>query len=364
MVIGSIPTSIQLLQAAIAGLVEDENPPLENIWATQNFTLYNGTGNFCIEGNSGTNTVGGTLDLWSWWSGSWYYVWRFVPDDNHEYFQIRRQTSATAALGNAIAPTGGAVTAGTLLTLAAPSSTAANQWWKPILQSNGRYILVNKADESLCIAAAATPANNVRIALAALTASNNTWRILGPDSTSAAPAVPLTKPIIKVGALADVTALVGATLSEINLPSRVSVTYKGNSRAVRNVTWNTAAFDSSVAGELVLTGTVALEGIEVNPDNMVARIRIIFEKPRVPITELRISAVATVSVKRGATVRFALLLNEGADDLDIIWSVSNPLYATVNNDNSITILNKTGTVILTATDPISELSNSIVLRIT
>ena len=82
------------------------------------------------------------------------------------------------------------------------------------------------------------------------------------------------------------------------------------------------------------------------------------------ITSLRINAAPTVSVKRGETYKFKLILNEGASANGIIWSVSNPLYASVDAYGNVTILNKAGTVILTATDTVSKLSHSIILRIT
>jgi hypothetical protein len=88
-----------------------------------------------------------------------------------------------------------------------------------------------------------------------------------------------------------------------------------------------------------------------------------------PTTEVRIrDSAPTVSVKRGMTYDFDMDINEGANRNNIVWSLSNPLYATVvkNKDNSasVTVLNKTGTVILTATDKIDGMSFSIILRIT
>jgi hypothetical protein len=83
-----------------------------------------------------------------------------------------------------------------------------------------------------------------------------------------------------------------------------------------------------------------------------------------PTESIKIEASATYSVKRGATISFNALLSDGdAIDFGVVWEVSNPLYATVDG-NSVTILNKTGTVILTATDSLTGYSNSIVLRIT
>jgi hypothetical protein len=82
------------------------------------------------------------------------------------------------------------------------------------------------------------------------------------------------------------------------------------------------------------------------------------------ITTLRIDANPVYSVKRGDQIQIEALVNEGSFPVWLKWSVSNPLYATVDDSGIVTILNKTGTVILTVTDPISDLSNSIVLRIT
>ena len=82
------------------------------------------------------------------------------------------------------------------------------------------------------------------------------------------------------------------------------------------------------------------------------------------ITSLKIKADPMVSVKRGDTgLTFALETNEGAYTGGVTWAISNPAYATVTVDGVVTILNKTGTVILTATDSLTKLTFSIVLRI-
>ena len=82
-----------------------------------------------------------------------------------------------------------------------------------------------------------------------------------------------------------------------------------------------------------------------------------------PVTSLKIDALPTVGVVRGGTYNFKSIINEGAVSEDITWSVNNPAYATVSSDGSVTILNKTGTVVLIATSH-SGMSFSIVLRIT
>ena len=66
---------------------------------------------------------------------------------------------------------------------------------------------------------------------------------------------------------------------------------------------------------------------------------------------------------RGGVYNFGVTLNAGALGDDIVWSVSNPLYATVDSSGTVAILNKTGMAVLSATDPASGLSHSIVLRI-
>jgi hypothetical protein len=85
----------------------------------------------------------------------------------------------------------------------------------------------------------------------------------------------------------------------------------------------------------------------------------------VPVTSIRIAAMPAITVKRGETVKFDLILNEGARSDGIVWTVNNTSYATVDPVNgTVTILNKTGTVVLVATDTASGLSHSVILRIT
>jgi uncharacterized protein YjdB len=85
--------------------------------------------------------------------------------------------------------------------------------------------------------------------------------------------------------------------------------------------------------------------------------------PSVPITSLKIDSPAMTSVMRKSTVTFRVILNEGASDKCIIWSVSNESYATVDSHGTVTIFNNPGTVILSAQDPVSKISHSIILRI-
>ena len=87
------------------------------------------------------------------------------------------------------------------------------------------------------------------------------------------------------------------------------------------------------------------------------------EELDVPITLIKINAAATETVKRGGVYNYGLILNKGATAKNIIWTVSDPTFAMVDNAGNVYILNKTGTVRLVATDPVSLLSHSISLRI-
>jgi hypothetical protein len=84
---------------------------------------------------------------------------------------------------------------------------------------------------------------------------------------------------------------------------------------------------------------------------------------RLTITSIRINAIAIVTVKRGEVKQFTVNLNEGASDDGIVWKTANEALATVTDDGTVTVKNVIGTVVLTATDPLSGRSHSVLLRI-
>jgi len=67
-------------------------------------------------------------------------------------------------------------------------------------------------------------------------------------------------------------------------------------------------------------------------------------------------------VARGGVYSFDVILNTGASDKGIVWTLSDNSFALIDGKD-IYILNKTGTVRLIATDPVSGLYHSITLRI-
>lgn len=81
------------------------------------------------------------------------------------------------------------------------------------------------------------------------------------------------------------------------------------------------------------------------------------------ITSLRIDALSITTVARYMTYSFSLILNEGATSDKVIWEIVDPSLGYVDNAGNVTIFDKTGNVRLTATDPVSGLSHSIMIRI-
>lgn len=75
----------------------------------------------------------------------------------------------------------------------------------------------------------------------------------------------------------------------------------------------------------------------------------------VPITYISINATPLMSIPRNSIQTFTVTLNPGALDDGIVWTVNNSTFATVKGGGVIVILNKTGMLILTATDPVSGL---------
>jgi len=123
---------------------------------------------------------------------------------------------------------------------------------------------------------------------------------------------------------------------------------------------------------LVLNETIAHDLGEVQPveDDLLQGIVYclhedcdFFEYVELPeITSIRIDASVSETVRRGEVYSFDTTLNKGAFDFHIVWTLSDPSLAIIDGGD-IYILNRTGTVRLIATDPVSGLSHSITLRI-
>ncbi|MDR0489720.1 MAG: fibronectin type III domain-containing protein [Oscillospiraceae bacterium] len=69
------------------------------------------------------------------------------------------------------------------------------------------------------------------------------------------------------------------------------------------------------------------------------------------------------TVSRNSMVSFYPDVNNGANTSCIVWSVSDPSFATVDKDGNVTVFNKMGIVTLLAKDSETNVTNAIVLRI-
>ncbi|MDR0490004.1 MAG: fibronectin type III domain-containing protein [Oscillospiraceae bacterium] len=90
---------------------------------------------------------------------------------------------------------------------------------------------------------------------------------------------------------------------------------------------------------------------------------------RPPITSLKIgtvdgSAPSMFTASRNSTIQFGTIVNAGALDEGVVWTVSDQSFAVVDANGTVTVLNKMGTVVLMVTDPASGICSAIVIRIT
>ena len=218
-----------------------------------------------IEGYDGDSSVGGVIDLWWDYRPSDAFMWNLIPDSDYEYFQFERVYSV-----NVLAPTEGNVTAGTILTMAAPSATTDNQWWKLERQSDGTFIISNKADPTLCVALVNNSTNDgTRIVLSPISAGTTSrfWKLDPLD---------VQRPIYSAGELEDITVKMGAPIASIGLPEAVPVLLEDHTVINLPVIWDTAAFDSNVSGVYALTGTLSIPaGIITNPSSVMAKVNVI-----------------------------------------------------------------------------------------
>jgi uncharacterized protein YjdB len=82
-----------------------------------------------------------------------------------------------------------------------------------------------------------------------------------------------------------------------------------------------------------------------------------------PVTSLKIDSPAMTTIGRNSKVTFSVSLNPGASDEGIVWTVSDPSYATVDAHGTVTTHNKAGIVILIAEEPVSGIRHMVALRI-
>ncbi|MCL2152833.1 MAG: discoidin domain-containing protein [Oscillospiraceae bacterium] len=128
------------------------------------------------------------------------------------------------------------------------------------------------------------------------------------------------------------------------------------------------AFATGASGALV---TVELDGVDISDqiDGDVLTIDSLDDDADlvayfVPVSSIQINAPAQTTVTRGGRFAFSVTVNPHASTKGIVWSINPAGFATVNpTTGEIVVQNKTGTVVLTATDVPSGVSGNIILRI-
>ena len=80
------------------------------------------------------------------------------------------------------------------------------------------------------------------------------------------------------------------------------------------------------------------------------------------VTVVKIDAPSSMTLPRNSTYKFSVILNQGAKDDGIVWSINNTAFATVDNNGVVTTKNMAGTVILKVTAS-NGVSTSIIIRI-
>jgi hypothetical protein len=83
----------------------------------------------------------------------------------------------------------------------------------------------------------------------------------------------------------------------------------------------------------------------------------------VDITSLKIDTPVMLSIPRNSSKQISTVVNAGACNSNLVWTVSDPSFAFVN-DGEIVTMNKMGMAVLTVYDPESGINHGIVLRIT
>jgi hypothetical protein len=90
--------------------------------------------------------------------------------------------------------------------------------------------------------------------------------------------------------------------------------------------------------------------------------------PPNPITSIKIYMNGTptgssVSMPRNGSANFTAVDNNGEVVTGIEWTVSNPVFAIVDQTGRVATMNQMGVVILVATDPVSGLIDIVTIRI-
>jgi hypothetical protein len=201
-------------------------------------------------------------------------------------------------------------------------------------------------------------------------AARSAWTVVSPAEANYAPKVEILNGLDRDGYPGETITMQGFATD----PNGDALTYKwwqyreaGTYSGAVSISADGASASFTVPDNARIGDTihVILEVTDVNriPLTRYQRVIVNVVEAPIPITSIRINAVAIENIKRGEVKQFRVTLNEGASDEGIVWTTANPALATVNADGVVTVKNIIGTVVLTATDPVSRRSHSVLLRI-
>jgi len=70
-----------------------------------------------------------------------------------------------------------------------------------------------------------------------------------------------------------------------------------------------------------------------------------------------------LSVARNTSIQLELIVNAGANTEHLIWSVTNPLIASITQDGLLTVRNVPGIIMVTVSDPLTGIHHAIRVQI-
>lgn len=146
---------------------------------------------------------------------------------------------------------------------------------------------------------------------------------------------PISKNIISVESLADISVENGTLINDIVLPSTVMVTLDDATTQIFNVIWDTSSYNESVAGTYNLNGNIELiEGV-TNTNNIKANINIIVAEPQTGDNfTIEIAGDDTINMLQNGNYT-AVVKNNGAIVLkDVTFSVNNSLANILSQGNN------------------------------
>ena len=136
-------------------------------------------------------------------------------------------------------------------------------------------------------------------------------------------------------------------LLPVHIPVREGYEFLGWKSELGMIPTNDMTYEELVGGNVTVTSFTMLAQWEVD----------------VPITSIRIDSLSIATVARYGEYTFNVIVNDGANPGNIVWTIADPSLGYVDASGTITIFDKIGNVRLTASSPDGKVSHSITLRI-